>query len=154
MKIKSITSETVENTKVYNLHCTPNENYFANGLLVHNCYKSNTYSRSENMSLETFKVVLGKLNQSGLLTQVACGIGDIDANPEIWEIFAYCRAQDIVPNVTINGARLSDEAIGHLTTLCGAVAVSVYDPKEVCYDAVRRLTEDPMKQKITVRKKL
>ena len=41
MKIKRI--NVIENFegKVYNFHCTPNENYFANGILVHNCYKGN-----------------------------------------------------------------------------------------------------------------
>ena len=40
MKIKSITKEKFSG-KVYNFHCLPNENYFADGVLVHNCYKSN-----------------------------------------------------------------------------------------------------------------
>ena len=35
MKIKSITYEK-GNTKVYNFHCAPDENYYANGILVHN----------------------------------------------------------------------------------------------------------------------
>ncbi len=110
------------------------------------CYKSNT-GVGENMSLETFKKVFDKLGHQ--LTQIAFGAGDIDSNPEIWDIMGYCRNNNkhfVVPNITINGWNLTDEYADKLVSLCGAVAVSQYDPKDVCYDAVKKLTDKGLTQ--------
>lgn len=106
------------------------------------CYKSNT-SVGENMSLQTFEKVFEKLPAT--LTQIAFGIGSIDANVDLFEIFSYCRQNDVVPNVTINGFKLNDYYIEGLKTYCGAVAVSLYD-YEVCYEAIRNLGEAGMNQ--------
>ena len=110
------------------------------------CYKSNT-GVGENMSLETFKKVFGKLGPS--LTQVAFGLGDLSGNPELWDIMSYCRNNGknyVVPNITINGDGLTDEYADKLVSLCGAVAVSQYNPKDVCYDAVKKLTDKGLTQ--------
>ena len=110
------------------------------------CYKCNS-PRGESMSLDTFKVIFHNLPRS--LTQIAFGIGDIDANPDIWDIFSYCRTNDynyVVPNVTINGARMTDEYYNKLSELCGAVAVSRYNPPDYCYNAVQELTNRGMRQ--------
>ena len=58
--------------------------------------------------------------------QIAFGIGSIDANPDMFPIFDYCRANGVVPNVTINGYNLTDEIATRLANTCGAVAVSFY----------------------------
>jgi len=101
------------------------------------CYKSNT-QRGENMSLDTFKKVFSTFPK--ILTQIAFGIGDIDANPDIWDIFSFCRENGVVPNVTINGSRMDEDKYNKLSNLCGAVAVSRYSPKDVCYNAVEQLS--------------
>jgi hypothetical protein len=106
------------------------------------CYKSNT-ATGKNMDLETFKIILSKFPET--LTQIAFGIGSIDANLDLWNIFQHCRENDIVPNVTINGYRMTNEYYYNLSKYCGAVAVSLYD-KDVCYEAVRELTDRDMKQ--------
>jgi len=67
-------------------------------------------------------------------------------NPDIWKIFEYTRANGVIPNVTINGYNLTDECVDELVRLCGAVAVSRYNPPDVCYDAVKRLTDKGLKQ--------
>jgi uncharacterized protein YlzI (FlbEa/FlbD family) len=54
--------------KVYNFHCTPNQNYFSEGVLVHNCYKSNT-ARGKNMNLETFKKIFHKMHGSYIIIE-------------------------------------------------------------------------------------
>ena len=107
------------------------------------CYKSNTGS-GDNMSLETFKKVFEKLPQ--VLTQIAFGIGDIDGNPDLWNIFEHCMTNGITPNVTINGDRMTDEDYDKLVNFCGAVAVSCYDPNDVCFDAVHELTKRGLSQ--------
>jgi len=50
------------------------------------CYKGNT-KKGHNMSFETFKKIFQKLPKT--VTQIAFGIGDIDGNPDIWNIFQY-----------------------------------------------------------------
>lgn len=107
------------------------------------CYKSNT-TRGTNMTLETFRRVLSKLNEKDNVHQIAFGLGDIDANPDLYKIMAYCREYNIVPNLTINGARLTDEHVKNLVSLAGAVAVSHYED-DICFNAVERLTNAGLK---------
>jgi len=114
-----------------------------NGVICPFCYKSNT-SRGENMSLDTFRKVFEKIPKT--VGQIAFGIGSIDANEEMFDIFQHCRDNGVVPNVTINGDRMTDFHVKELARLCGAVAVSRYEPKDVCYDAVKRLYDAGLKQ--------
>lgn len=107
------------------------------------CYKSNT-SKGQNMSFDKFKVIFDKMSK--YLTQVAFGIGDIGANKDLFKMFEYCRKNDVIPNVTINGYDLSGDRAEKLAKLCGAVAVSRYNPKDYCYWAVQQLTDLGMKQ--------
>ncbi len=103
------------------------------------CYKSNT-PKGENMTYEQFVSIFNKLPKN--LTQIAFGIGDIDGNPDLFRMFQYCRNNlhnTVVPNVTINGARLSEEYAEKLATLCGACAVSSYNDDDVCFNAINKL---------------
>lgn len=106
------------------------------------CYKKNT-PRGEYMSLETFKKLHSKLPPT--VTQIAFGIGDIDSNPDLWDIFQYCHDQKIVPNITVNGLGITDEVADKLAHYCGAVAVSYY-VQDVTFDAIKKLTDRGMKQ--------
>ncbi len=106
------------------------------------CYKSNK-GKGKNMTLETFKQVFDKLPEN--LTQIAFGIGDIDANPDLFKIMWYCRENAIIPNITINGERMTNYDYERLAGVCGAVAVSSYD-KNTCYSAVKQLTDRGMTQ--------
>lgn len=106
------------------------------------CYKSNT-CEGQNMDFQTFKTVFDNMPET--LTQIAFGIGDIDANPDLWKMMDYCRENDVVPNITINGSRMTPQSYDLLAYYCGAVAVSLYN-KETCYDAVYELTRRGMKQ--------
>jgi hypothetical protein len=105
------------------------------------CYKSNTVN-GENMSLETFKKVFNNLPKT--VCQIAAGIGSIDANPDLFKIFEYCRENSVVPNVTINGSRMTPYYYDELARLCGAVAVSNYG--EQSYNAIKELTDRTMNQ--------
>lgn len=108
----------------------------------HHCYKTNT-KQGRNMSFETFKLIFDKLPQT--LTQIAFGIGDLDGNPDLVKMFDYCRNNEhnpgVVPNLTINGWGLTDEWVATLKKYCGGIAVSRYDNKDICYDAVKKLTD-------------
>lgn len=111
------------------------------------CYKSNT-ARGENMPFDVFKKIFDKLPRT--LTQIAFGVGDLGANPDLRRMFDYCRNNkhnpNVVPNLTINGAGLTKEWAEYLATTCGGVAVSVYDSKDVCYDAVQSLLASGLTQ--------
>jgi radical SAM protein with 4Fe4S-binding SPASM domain len=107
------------------------------------CYKSNK-PRGKNMSFETFQQIFNRITTRNL-TQIAFGIGDIDANPDLYSMFAYARGNGVIPNVTINGWRTNDYHYNMLARLCGAVSVSHYDD-EHCFNAVKELTDRGMTQ--------
>jgi hypothetical protein len=107
------------------------------------CYKSNT-TEGKNMSLETFKKLISKFKI--LPMQIAFGIGDIDKNKDLWNIMTYCRQIGIVPNITINGSRMTPYYYNMLAKLCGAVAVSHYNNDNVCFNCIEELTERGMTQ--------
>mgnify|MGYP001332698571 CR=1 FL=1 len=111
------------------------------------CYKSNT-SNGKNMDLETFKKVFAKLPPT--VTQIAFGIGDIDSNPDLWAIMEHCRENGVIPNITINGFRMTEEFYQKLAELCGAVAVSNYG-KASCYSAVEKLASFVGKEGCTLK---
>lgn len=128
---------------VYNIETNPDHNYFVSKskVLVHNCYKSNTKT-GKNTSFEDFKTSIDKMPS---ILQVAFGIGDIDSNPDFFKMMEYCRSKGIVPNVTINGFRLTDDLLDRIVSLVGAVAVSNYG-KNSCYNTVKALTDRGLKQ--------
>jgi len=110
------------------------------------CYKSNNQI-GNNMSFDTFKSIFHKLPKN--LTQIAFGIGDIDGNPDLWKIMEYCKNNDynnVIPNITINGMGLTKELVERFANLCGAVSVSRYHIPDVCYDAVKKLSDAGLKQ--------
>lgn len=143
MKIKSISYERVSK-EVYNFHCTPDENYFANNYLVHNCYKSNTPNNTKYMSFDTFKKLFNILPKT--LTQIAFGAdATLQLNPDIWKIMEYSKENGVIPNVTLANV-INDEIADNLAKFCGAVAISRYHIPDICYNSVKKLTDRGMKQ--------
>jgi MoaA/NifB/PqqE/SkfB family radical SAM enzyme len=142
MKIKNIKIINYSG-KIYNIETEKNHNYFVgiSSVLVHNCYKSNT-GKGENMSFDTFKTIIDKMPT---LTQIAFGIGDLTANPDLFRMFKYCRGKRIVPNLTINGIGLTDSLAEKLVYYLGACAISHYND-DTCYNAVKLLTDKGLKQ--------
>ena len=142
MKVKRVSQEHFDGD-VYNFHCSPDENYYANGLLIHNCYKGNGGNQdTHNMTLNEFKVLLGKMPKA--LTQIAFGIMDIGTNPDFFPIMEYTREMGIIPNYTCHGLDVTDEYAKRTAELCGAVAVSLVD-KEKSYDAIARFRDNGVK---------
>ncbi len=115
------------------------------GKLCKFCYKSNT-PNGKNMSLETFKTILNKMPRT--LTQCAFGAdAQAESNPDLWAMMEYCRENEynqIVPNITV--ADITDWVADKLVHYCGAVAVSRYTDKDICYDSVKKLTDRGLKQ--------
>ncbi|MFW6047069.1 MAG: radical SAM protein [Candidatus Woesearchaeota archaeon] len=107
------------------------------------CYKSNTPNGSY-MSFETFRQVFNNLPKE-CLTQIAFGVdSQCITNPDTFKIMQYCRDNGVIPNVTI--ANISDNIADRLSELCGAVAVSFYGYKDICYNSVKKLIDRGMKQ--------
>lgn len=109
------------------------------------CYKANT-PNGKNMTFDTFKIILDKILESNkCLTQIAFGSGATgEENPDTWKIMDYCREKGIIPNITI--ANITDETADKLVNRCGAVAVSRYENKNMCYDSVKKLTDRGLTQ--------
>lgn len=111
------------------------------------CYKSNTKT-GRSMSFDTFKTILDKTiikDKSSFLTQIAFG-ADAGAknNPNLFKMMKYSRELGVIPNITV--ANVDDDIADKLADVCGAVAVSRYENKDVCYDTIKRLTDRGMKQ--------
>ncbi len=107
------------------------------------CYKANG-PRGKQMSKEKFEQIFERLPKS--ITQIAFGIGDLVGHDDMWDIFDHTKAGGVIPNVTTNGWGLTDEIAERLANTMGAVAVSRYNPPDVCYDAVKKLTDLGMSQ--------
>jgi hypothetical protein len=79
------------------------------------------------------------------LTQVAFGADSkAESNPDLWKMMDYCREIGVIPNITV--AQISDETADKLVAKCGAVAVSRYENKDICYDTVKKLTDRGLDQ--------
>jgi MoaA/NifB/PqqE/SkfB family radical SAM enzyme len=90
------------------------------------------------MSLVTFKQLASKFPPT--VCQIAFGIGSVDANPDLIPIMEYCREIGIIPNITINGMRLTRKMMKDLVRVCGAISVSVYEHTKIqAYQAVNWL---------------
>ena len=110
------------------------------------CYKANT-PKGKFMSLETFKRLLdvfpSYIDEKGTkrwhVNQIAFGVdSECKTNPEVFDIFKYCRENGIVPNLTV--AHISDDTASKIAQYAGACAVSRYSNKNHCYDAIDLLT--------------
>lgn len=106
------------------------------------CYKSNT-KVGRYMTFETFKGIFDKLPPS--LMQIAFGIGDIQGHPDLFKFFDYCLHNEhnpgVIPNITTNGYGVTPELAAKIASYGGGVAVSRYENYDVCYNAVKNLTD-------------
>lgn len=91
------------------------------------------------------KILKIKQYRKHVTTQLAFGIGSIDANLDLFNMAAYAKEKGIIPNITINGDRMTPAYYDALVKHMGAVAVSRYNP-DTCYNAVHELTQRGMEQ--------
>jgi hypothetical protein len=141
VKIKSISYEHFDGL-VYNFHCTPDENYFANGILVHNCYKANG-PKGSVMSFETFKMIFDKLPQT--VNQIAFGAdAKLESCPDLWKMMEYCRANHVVPNIT--AADIDEPTSYKLAKYCGAVSCSFYGDEQIFLRSLQNLKKAGLRQ--------
>lgn len=102
------------------------------------CYKGNTPT-GEYMTHSRFLEILNKLPNN--LTQIAFGVGNIDANPDLEKILQSTINRNIVPNITINGYRMDAKWFDILVNKCGSIAVSSYNNDDQCFNTVFELCD-------------
>jgi MoaA/NifB/PqqE/SkfB family radical SAM enzyme len=90
IKIKSITQSYPE--PVYNLECSPNNNYFANGILIHNCCNCATMKKERGcMSYEKFVELADLLKKHNCPIRGMYTTGNPLMDPTLFEKFGYAR---------------------------------------------------------------
>ncbi|MGD1527118.1 SPASM domain-containing protein [Vibrio harveyi] len=107
------------------------------------CYKSNN-PNGYNMPFEHFKTIIDKMPW---LTQCALGAdAQGTSNPDMFKMMEYARTKGIIPNLTI--ADVSKEVAQKLSSVAGAVAVSVYKHAgfDVAFDSVQNLSDAGVSQ--------
>lgn len=101
------------------------------------CYKSNL-PEGHNMPLKEFKHIVDILPKS--VTQIAFGSGYYGTeNPNIFDMMDYARDHGIIPNITVG--YVDDETASKFASRVGAISISLYSPKDKCYDSVKRMTD-------------
>ena len=100
------------------------------------CYKDNGYgSTVKHMDFDTFTKIFSRLPKS--LTQIAFGITDIGANPDLFRIMQYARDHGVMPNYTCNGHGVTEKYAELTAKTCGAVSVSIVN-KGKSFDAIQK----------------
>lgn len=106
------------------------------------CYKSNT-PNGNYMDFSLFKKIFDSLPRC--VTQIAFGVdSQCKTNPDVLDIMQYSRDNGVVPNVTV--ANIDQDTADKLSKVCGSVAVSRYDDKELCYESLDKLIQTGMDQ--------
>lgn len=101
------------------------------------CYKSNL-PEGHNMTLEEFKHIVDILPKS--VTQIAFGSGYYGTeNPAVFDMMDYARNKGIIPNITVG--YVDDKTASEFAKRVGAIAISLYSPKDNCYDSVKKMTD-------------
>ncbi len=102
------------------------------------CYQDGLHKSQSNMKLDDFKSIVDQCK--GKMFQIALGgRGDPDMHEDFEQIVSYCKANDIIPNMTTSGYGLTEEKADLMKKYCGAIAVSWYrSPYTI--DAIEMLT--------------
>lgn len=116
-----------------------------NGIPCSICYKSND-ACGKNMSFDTFKRVIDKVNKYNQLTQVALGLDSTgEENNDVWKMCKFLREErGIIPNGTV--ANISNETADRIAMWFGACSVSYHGDKDVCCNSVKKLVDSGMNQ--------
>lgn len=97
MKVKAVRRRTHDG-QVYNIATPPNENYFANGILVHNCYQGST-RQGQHAPFDVFDNLARALKELRVF-ECALGGGETTAHPRFVDILRAFRKQGVIPNFT------------------------------------------------------
>jgi len=133
MKVKKITRRHYAG-KVYNIETPPHHCYYADRLLIHNCYQSSG-PKGKHGEFDKIQSLFWDLHAMEVF-EVALGGGEATEHPEFVGILASAHNYRLVPNFSTGTLKwLKDRTITDaVARYCGGFAVSVRSSKEV-YDA-------------------
>ena len=165
--MKIIRKEIIKNYqgKVYNIGVQDNNNYFANGILVHNCYTSakengvfykDICETWKKWSKTWYRRKIAGLTVTNAPCQIAIGSGgESSESPEFIEFLKTVRESGVIPNYTTAGRILGysgtdeelikrrDELIEATEKYCSAVAISLgnLEMRDIAFRAIENLKD-------------
>lgn len=148
MKIKSIKRVSYTG-KVYNIATPPCSNYFANGVLVHNCYQDSTVDGKHADDQMVQKIIYALTRMR--VFEVAIGGGEPTLYPNFKDKIEHIRSFGIVPNFTTRNfdwLKIGDNlhwAFKH----CGGIGISGARYDQVFNLCCRVVAEKLCTEKIT-----
>lgn len=96
------------------------------------CYRGSNATTYRHLSIKDIMDVVEQAKACGTL-QIALGGGNPNEHPQFAEILKIIRRYDIVPSYTSNGMGLSNNILKATADYCGAMAISIYAPYDICY---------------------
>lgn len=100
------------------------------------CYRASNRHGSF-MRLEDYEIIMEQAEKAGVL-QVALGGGNPNQHPQFTRILQKTRDHNIVPSYTTNGQGMTDEIYAVTKQLCGAMAVSWYEPYTEAQEVIKQ----------------
>lgn len=112
------------------------------------CYQGD--KKEPDMTLKNFKKIIDQVKDHTM--QVALGgRGDPETHKHFEEILKYCRDNNVVPNYTTSGQRLTPDSLKISKKYCGAVAVSYYpNLKRHYYDITKSMIDMDIKTNLHI----
>jgi MoaA/NifB/PqqE/SkfB family radical SAM enzyme len=112
------------------------------------CYQGD--KNEPDMTLKNFKIIIDQVKDHTM--QVALGgRGDPDTHKDFKEILMYCRENNVIPNYTTSGQRLTPVELNLSKQYCGAVAVSYYPTlKKNYYDITTTMIDMNIKTNLHI----
>jgi len=105
-------------------HCIHGESGLCKAAGVQ-CYQSGYMVHKPDMTVDDFETIAKECRH--ITNQIALGgRGDPNQHKDFARILQICRENDLVPNYTTSGFRMTDEQVKLTKEYCGAVAVSWY----------------------------
>jgi radical SAM protein with 4Fe4S-binding SPASM domain len=101
------------------------------------CYNTSEGDEPKDISLDMAKTVIDKLAELGVFS-LSFGGGEPTLHPGIFEIAAYAREKQILPNMTTNGLTMTKQ-FAKKCSVFGNVHFSIHKPKDMShvFSAVR-----------------
>ena len=93
------------------------------------CYARTHDVAIKDMPVELACAIIDRLSSMNVFT-IAMGGGEPFLHPHVFDIAAYAREKEIVPNITTNGVVMDSEA-AHRCQVFGSVHISCHDPSEL-----------------------
>jgi radical SAM protein with 4Fe4S-binding SPASM domain len=110
------------------------------------CYrKSNVLGKL--MPITDYEFIIKQAHELDVL-QVAIGGGNPNQHPDFIRILELTNKYDIVPCYTTNGRGLSFDILTATKELCGAVAISAYEPYDELERAIEKLCKYGIKTNV------